>query len=176
MFFLVLGIIFLVPSFLYWRKHKSETDGRYMTEHAVASWCVFITAVCFFFLTVVVFNSVAYMNQVGDQERIVQLQKNKQIYETRAEDLTDRLSILLEQKYPAHEREIFKNLTPQNADLVFVAYPQLRAVETFSQLAEQIKSLRDKIYEQEVKIQGKERNIRVRERNIFYLTFLLPSS
>lgn len=179
MFFLVIGIIASIPSFFYWKKHHRERKersygGQEWTDAAIGAWVLMVCCVAWLFFTVVLVNAVVYVDQVHDQEAITQFEANKVVYTERANDLTERLSALLETEYPEHEREIFENLTPQNADLVFVAYPQLRAIEGFAQLANQIKTLRDRIYEQDVKIEYKERSIRVRERNIFYLTFLLP--
>lgn len=179
MFFLILGIIFLVPSFFYWKKHRNEKKrdrygGETESDAAVFSWIIFPLSLLWIFIFVICLNAGIYVSQVQDIEQITKYEANKVVYETRATDLTERLSILLETKYPDHERKIFENLTPDNAELVFVAYPQLRAIEGFSKLADQIKGLRDRIYAQDVKIEEKRRAIRVRGRNIFYLTFLLP--
>lgn len=179
MFFLILSLIFLIPSFIFWWKHRTEevrtySGGKEWSGHRVTGFVLIWTSVLFLFLSVVIVNGVVYMDQVQDIEKIEQIQANKAIYEIRAIDLTDRFSILLETKYPEYEGEVFKNLTPQNAELVFVVYPQLRAIEGFTKLVDQIKELRDKIYAQDIEIEQKERKIRVRDRNIFYLTWLLP--
>lgn len=180
MFFLILALIFLVPSAIWWWKYKSDTSvDAYKrpcaSDKCVASWITLICSLCFFFIFVVIVNAVGYTNQINDIEQIEKIEANKVIFEVRANDLTERLSVLLETKYPEHERAIFENLTPDNAELVFVAYPQLRAIEGFTKLADQIKGLRDKIYAQDVKITEHEKEIRVRDRSIFLLTWLLPS-
>ena len=179
MFFLITGLIFLVPSYLYWRKHRGQREQRsygsaVMTDANIAGWWALSLSVVWIFFTVILLNAVVYVMQVQDLEKITQYEANKVVYETRATDLTERLSVLLETEYPEHEREVFENLTPDNAELVFVVYPQLRAIEGFTKLASQIKSLRDRIYAQDVAIEDKRRAIRVRNRNPFYLTWILP--
>jgi len=117
-----------------------------------------------------------YYGQIKDIENVHRVEANKIIYVNRAEDLTNRFKDLLSVQYPNYEKSVFDKITSQNPEVLFVAYPQLRAIEGLNKLVDQIRSLRGKIYAQDIEINDYLKRIRVRKRDIMQLGFWYPDS
>ncbi len=117
-----------------------------------------------------------YIVQVNSIEDINRYKANEIVYEKKADDLTETFKLYLGQIYPDLEKSIFKDISPANADIYLVQYPELKSSNTIIELVTQIKKLRSAIYDQEIKINKSQKDINSRKRNPLYLTWLLPSS
>lgn len=123
-----------------------------------------IAIICLFFFVVVPVG-VSYTNLQQDKANLIKYQNNKQVYTTRANDLVSKFKGYLSVQYPNLEKQVFKNISPNNVAFYFAQYPQLRSSETISKLVDQIRQLRDKIYEQDLNSNEVKKSIYVRQHN-----------
>lgn len=174
MFFIWLIVIFLVLSAVcFWRykllcnsgKHTDYDNGG--TAFKVVS-CI-LAAIC------LIVTGVAYVDQIEDFENIKKFKELELVYQAKADVLTVQFVKFLSQEYPAHEREIFKEIGPEKVLLYFAKYPDIQASKTLSELAGRISELQNDIYKQRIDTAEAKKNTRVRLRNPWLITYVMPT-
>ncbi len=145
------------------------------SDTAAAGLVTLIITAIIFVLSLITLTA-GYIVQVNSVEDINRFKSNEVVYEKKADDLTETFKLYLGQIYPDLEKSIFKDISPANADIYLVQYPELKSSNTIIELVTQIKRLRSAIYDQEIKINKSQKDINSRKRNPLYLTWLLPSS
>ena len=115
-----------------------------------------------------------YTGQISAAEDLVKFERLEQIYEVRADALTEQFAAYLVDLYPEYEKSIFESISPDGIDLYLVKYPELRASETILALVAQIRSLQDDRYRQQVLREMTLKRMRFRTRNPWILNYFIP--
>src|SRR3989339_70362 len=92
-------------------------------------------------------NTGAVDSQVRDQQQVRYFEKAIKIRTDQAEALCTEFSALLGKTYPVHEKRIFGQITPENIDVYWVSFPEIKASTTAVELTERIKTLRGAYYD-----------------------------
>ena len=121
---------------------------------------------------------IEYYAQIEAPFKFDQLNEQEQIYQNKADTVLEELKSYLASAYPKHEREIFENLSRNNAnemiDVYFVKYPELKANETFMSLARSTQEMRGKIYEVQLQKAKLKKDVRFRPHNPWILGWFIP--
>jgi len=119
-------------------------------------------------------SSGSWYAQIDDFENIKKFEKIEAINRTKAEALTAEFTRHLAETYPKHEKDIFGKISPEQAALYLVKYPELKASETLMNLVERINELQSAVYDQRVATEEALQSTRVRLRNPWLFTFMIP--
>jgi hypothetical protein len=95
------------------------------------------------------------------------------VYENRATNLTDEFATYLAKIYPEHELDVFKTISPGNLDIYLAKYPELRASDTVMALVQQIRSIRDASYDNQLQEIDIMRRMRYRVRSPLIVPWLV---
>ena len=121
---------------------------------------------------------IEYYAQIKAPFEFDQLNEQEQIYQNKADVVLEELKSYLASAYPEHEREVFENLSRNNAneviDVYFVKYPELKANETFMSLARSTQEMRGKIYEVQLQKAELKKSVRFRPHNPWILNWFIP--
>ena len=109
-----------------------------------------------------------WLGEAEDIERIVMTLQDKEIYKKQADELLAEFSILLAEKYPNFEKEIFENMKPEKVTAYMIKYPELKSSQTICKLVDLINSKKEKIYDCDLKITGYQKDRRLRRRIQFF--------
>ena len=120
-------------------------------------------------------NAAMYVQQVDYIERIPEAEARQAIFVEKAKALTEEFKIWLGEKYPDFEKELFKNLIPQNVAVFAVQFPEIKSSETITKLVSKINSLQSDIYNERLSIERYRRHIRIIKRNPFIITKIMPT-
>ena len=128
----------------------------------------------FFLMIVTMFiNTGAVDSQVRDQQQVRYFEKAIKIRTDQAEALCTEFSALLGKTYPVHEKRIFGQITPENIDLYWVSYPQIKASTTAVELTERIKTLRGAYYDLRNEREATLKNLRYRAESPWFVGALI---
>lgn len=121
---------------------------------------------------------IEYYAQIKAPFEFDQLNEQEQIYQNKADTVLEELKSYLASAYPEHEREVFENLSRNNAneviDVYFVKYPELKANETFMSLARSTQEMRSKIYEVQLQKAELKKSVRFRPHNPWIFNWFIP--
>lgn len=159
-------ILFLIPAIIY-LAYPSNNFLAFFLVLAIGYLVVNIIASC-----------CAVYNQIDDIEKIEEMKNNKLIYGFQRDDLVSQATLYLGDKYPEHEKELFKLIAEKNSEAVvnlIGAFPEIKSAEVLKDLVTKIECLHEKVYHQDIEIESMKRRIRVRKRNPYTLTCLLPT-
>lgn len=115
--------------------------------------------------------------QVVDIESVKEHQGKKPIYELQREELITHAVTYLGEKYPEHEKEIFKYITEQNSNAVvnlLGSLPEIKSAGVLRDLVGKIQTLNKNVYAQDLSIEELRKKIRVRSRDYWTPRFLIP--
>ena len=118
-------------------------------------------------------NTGAVDSQVRDQQQVRYFEKAIKIRTDQAEALCTEFSALLGKTYPMHEKRIFGQITPENIDLYWVSYPQIKASTTAVELTERIKTLRGAYYDLRNEREVTLKNLRYRAESPWFVGGLI---
>ena len=104
----------------------------------------------------------AYQDQIKDIATLRKLTKDKIVYQTQYDAISNDLRVELG-KYLKHEAEIFDKLTPENLSILMVKYPEIRGVETVTMLAENLRNFRKCIYRTDLTFNEKVTELETRQ-------------
>jgi uncharacterized membrane protein len=174
MFWIIPIVAFIVIAALgFWRGNvldKNNRDGD--------GWCgfgIFMTILAALALVVSVFHTlVTYSAQKYDNEDLIRIQQQTDIYQKRADVLTKQFAHYLADVYPQHEKGIFDKIKPGEVDIYLVKYPELKSSETITQLIKEIRSLQDDYYSQQLERAQILRNMRYRTKSPWVFQFAMP--
>lgn len=142
--FVVLGLSCLI--YEAWRSHR---DNSY--KDGPAGFGFFLFFVGALLLTIGLINSmVAYSAQVQRGTELAKIDSFEKTYQMRADNLTKEFAHFLAGAYPQHEKDIFSKIEPGKLDIYLVKYPELQASKTITELVQQVRSLQDDIYKQQL--------------------------
>jgi len=116
----------------------------------------------------------SYSGQISDAEDIIKFERLEEVYEDRAEALTQQFASYLSDIYPEHERNIFETIEPEGIDIYLVKYPDLKASETILELVAQIRSMQDDRYGQQIARENTMKSMRYRTRNPWIFNSFIP--
>jgi len=125
-----------------------------------------------------IFNFSEVSEQIKDIEEIEEYKERKKVFIRRRNDLLSQVVLYLGDKYPAHEKEIFKLISEKNneaAVTLVTAIPELRTVDAFKELVNKLQEYNGRIYDQDLAILRCKRRIRVRKRSPWLTQYLFPS-
>ncbi len=94
------------------------------------------------------------VSQISDSVDIEVLETQREIYQRRADILTEEFTYRLAVDYPEYEERIFENIRPDNVSTYLAMYPELRSADTYIELVSQTRDMQDQIYEIEIEIEG----------------------
>lgn len=100
-----------------------------------------------------------------DVETLPQYDKQISIYEDQRDVLTQEFKGYLAESYPQYEKSIFESIKPDNLNICFIKYPELRSSDTIMLLANKIYELNKLIYDVNISREDTLKMIRVRQRN-----------
>ena len=120
-------------------------------------------------------NANAYNDQIGDVESLKTFEQKEAILSEKAVNLTTQFANYLADAYPQHEKDLFKDMSPEKVSIYMVKYPEIRSSETMVKLVEEIGKLQNDVYHQRLARTDAEQRIRVRLRNPWLIHFWLPS-
>ena len=98
----------------------------------------------------------------------------RQIYIGRSEVIATEFKHYLGDLYPDFESKVFEGIGPKSMMLYLAKYPELKTIEAVKVLTEEIKSLQDAVYGQDLKIAELKRSVRYRRVNPWALSWLFP--
>ena len=157
-------IWFVITAYL---DHTNDDD--FDTSKTVAG-VLFIISL----FAMIIFTCVGVYNQKYDLEDIKAVDRSIAIYETKTKDLTAQFDKILGKDYPNHEMKIFEGMTPENVDILFTKYPELKASITSINLVEEISALNADLYNQRLVRVGIVRDLNFRPRNPWFWTMFIP--
>lgn len=117
-------------------------------------------------------------NQIEDIEKIEESRNNKTIYEGQRDELISQVTLYLGEKYPEHEKELFRLIAEKNSEAVVTllgAFPEIKSADVLKKLVSDVQKLHGYVYGQDIKIEKLKRQIRVRKRNPYILRCFLPT-
>jgi hypothetical protein len=126
------------------------------------------------FMLSIITTMCAYSCQINDFENLKKLDKYKQIYLFKSEILTKKFENYLLKVYPQHEKDIFNKVKPQDIDIYFVRYPELKASETIKLLVGEVRTLQNDYYAQSLLEADIVRRITYRSKSPWLYYFLIP--
>lgn len=88
--------------------------------------------------------------------------------------LTTQFARYLYEVYPKHEQDIYNKIAPENVDIYFVKYPELKASETITELVNQISILQTAYYNQKIERAELRKRMRFREVSPWLIKFIIP--
>ena len=103
-----------------------------------------------------------------------QTEKNIEVYEERKSDLTTKFSDILSTQYIKQESKLFNQMSPEDMDILFVKYPEIKSNFTLMDLSNKILELNDKVYDQRIYLNKLVYQINVRYKKPFVFAFTLP--
>ncbi len=176
MFTLAIALIPIVFSLIFFGLHANAkrynrgavTVGNYNGTHLMMMYFfLFFSVVAI--AAAVISTMIAYSGQVSDFEDIKKFEQIAVVYENRATALTAEFTKLA-MDYLGHEKVMFDKMSPGDVMVYMVKYPELNSSKNIRELVDQIRSMQDDVYKQQVEIEKKKKNIRYRLRNpwIFY--------
>jgi len=163
----VFGGWFLIASWLN-RKHHGNLDWD---AGIIISVSLFVISLA---LSVVI-NIAMWNGQISDKTHYQVVDEKIELNQKRADDISNKLRIVLVENYGEHEREIFSNMGSDGLQLLLIKYPELRASETFTTYADKMHELNDYVYEQKQEKIEIVRRMEYRVKNIFTFGFLYPN-
>lgn len=152
---------------------KDEFHNDYSGGFMMGIATMLIIAIIPISLSVLV-TLISYSSQISDIENIVKFERIEEIYEARADVLTQQFATYLADLYPEYERGIFESISPERVDIYLVKYPDLKASETILELVAQIRSMQDDRYAQQVLRENTLKNMRYRTRNPWIFNSFIP--
>lgn len=173
MFWIYLAIIFTVAGILCLILEKrAETfgDEKEVREVRITMFCLALVLVfiCFgwsFF---------SHSSQISDNEKLIRIDQVQNVYQKRADNLTTQLAILLVEKYPKQERDIFDKIKPENVSIYLAKYPEIQSAQTIMEAAKQTKILQDDIYKQQIERAEILNDMRYRAKSPWVLQWTMP--
>lgn len=170
--FILMQLIFLVGLGCYMR-HKILKNRNARTDWNVGgNICLVLGFILF--ITSIITTMSSYSCQINDFENLKKLDKYKQIYLFKSEILTKKFENYLLKVYPQHEKDIFNKVKPQDIDIYFVRYPELKASETIKLLVGEVRTLQNDYYAQSLLEADIVRRVTYRSKNPWLYYFLIP--
>jgi len=140
--------------------------------------CVFTFIASVVFTIVCICNHIdAHKEQISNLESINYNRQLIEIYKRQAEEFIAEFKLYLGEKYPEHEKEIFKLISANKGDRlidVVMSLPEIHTSETLTKLVAKVCEYRRNVYDTEDYIIQNKRDMRVRKRNPFLVTRFLP--
>lgn len=163
-------LILLVPGIIYLLSPASVGTTNVIVIFSVVA--VIYTAV-----NIGVFCSAIY-NQIEDIEKITEARNRKTIFERQRDELISHATLYLGEKFPEHERELFKLIAEKNSQAVvnlLSAFPEIKSADMLKDLVKNVQAQHGKVYYEERAIEELKRKIRIRKRNPYTLGCLIPT-
>ena len=167
--FIVLGVSCLV--YEVWRRRQ---DNLY--KDGPAGFGFFLFFVGAILLLIGLINSmVAYSDQVQRSVELTKIASFEKTYQARANNLTKEFAHYLAEAYPQHEKDIFSKIEPGKLDIYLVKYPELQASKTITELVQQVRSLQDDIYKQQLSRAETVRDMQFTVRSPWVYQWMMPN-
>lgn len=163
------AIVFLIPALIY--LFAQDGIGK---SNALA---MFLTIAVIYLITNIGVFCSAVHKQINDIEEIGEKKGTKLIYEKQRDELISQATLYLGEKYPEHEKELFKLIAEKNSEAVvnlLGAFPEIKTADMLKTLVGKIEKLHGNVYYQDTEIEKLKRKIRVRKRNPYMIKYLLP--
>jgi hypothetical protein len=155
------------PAYNYYRGHGDKSDARFgVTILTVFAIIIFIISV--------IFQLVNYSTQISDGEELSKIEKFEEIYQNKADVLTQQFAGYLADIYPEYEKNIFESISPDGIDIYLVKYPEIKASDTIMLLVSEIRKLQDDIYNQQLEKAVVVRNMLYREKSPWVIQMFMP--
>jgi len=174
MIFLLIALVvfggwFLIASWLEWEDYGSldwEPGPGIVISISGFVICLAIS---------VIVNIAMWNEQISDKTHYRVIDEKIELNQKRADDISNKLKIVLVENYGEHEREIFSNMGSDDLQLLLIKYPELRASKTFTTYADKMHELNDYVYKQKQEKIEIVRRMQYRVKNIFTFGFLYPT-
>jgi len=145
-------------------------------EFGSGGLAVFMAFICALSLTIGLFNSMyANSSQVMRGTELTKIDSFERTYQMRANNLTEQFRSYLAEMYPAHEKDIFSKIEPGKLDIYLVKYPELQASKTITELVQQVRSLQDDIYKQQLAYAETVRDMRYTVQSPWVYQWMMPN-
>lgn len=134
-----------------------------------------LTCVCA--LVNIIIHGCCIYEQIDDIETIAQYKGQKVIYAKKRDELITQATLYLGEKYPEHEKELFKMISEKNNAAVvniLAALPEIKSADTLKSLVETITKEHGNVYYQDIQIETLKKKIRIRSRNPWLLQSIIP--
>ena len=122
---------------------------------------------------IIIVNNDASVKQIRDQQQIRRYEATIKIRMEQAESLCAEFSVLLGKTYPKHEKKIFGMITPENIDVYWAQYPEIKANKTAVALVEKINALKGAYYDLRQERETVLRQLRYRSENPWLISFIV---
>jgi len=116
-----------------------------------------------------------YSDQLADSQKLVQLRGVQEVRLTQATALTTEFRQTLADKYPEHEKAIFRNFNPQSMLAYLVNYPQLQALSGMQDLVKRTQELWSGYYGVQEEQQALLATMRFRAIDPWLLNWFIPN-
>ncbi len=162
---LVIAVLLLCLHFNAKRYDRKNSEGERYDGGFVVGMVVMLIIALVPVIVSIIATFGAYSSQISDAENIAKFERLEEVYEARANALTEQFASYLADLYPEHERNVFESISPEGIDIYLVKYPNLKASETILELIAQIRSMQDDRYAQQVSRENTLKDMRYRMRN-----------
>lgn len=161
------AIFFFIPAILFFTTNIS-VNPAFMTFLVIAIVYLVgnLTGFC-----------ISYCEHVKNIEEITERKKKKKIYEKQRDELIQHATLYLGDKFPEHEKELFKLIVEKNSEAVvnlLGVFPEIKSGEVLKDLVKRMQRLHGYVYEEELAIEHLKKDIRCRKRNPYILKCILP--
>ena len=171
MYLILLFIPFLAWLGLAYVAHKNKiADCSYEISMFIAGGFIAL-----WFCIVLVTNLVSFSEQRGLYVTLQKQAENKAIYENKMVNMTAQFKEVLVKAYPNYEKEIFGKMSPEDLQMLFVKYPELKASLTSINYVDKIDTLNADIYDQEIAMRKTVAQIRWNFITPWCITSWMPS-
>ena len=173
MFFLIVSLIcFILSGLSFWR-YIVLNQRKKLNEWDIGA--VMLSALgTVFVITSIIFSMIEISSQLDNIEELQRYSDNEKIYRTKCEDLTKQFAIYLSDKYPKHEKDIFKSISPDKIYIYLVKYPEIKSNQTIMKLVEYISYYQEEIYAQKIARVKMHKQMRYRKINPWIFNYLIP--
>lgn len=170
--FVPLVLWFLVTLFLH--KSKKSIMGYQNYDYKSSFLACYIIAFAFSFIVGWV-NLGTISNHKGDFVEIEMLKAKKNILQHRADTLMAEFKEVLVKDYPEYEKEVFGNMAPDDLQILFVRYPEIKNNLVATNYVQKIQEFLDEIYNKDLRIEELKRDIDWRYVNPWIFSNMLPN-
>ena len=148
----IIGILALISGLVDKARDKADKKPMFSTgsSYGIGDARVFIGVVLM--AGTLISQTAVYFNMVSKESDYKVFDAKKEILLERQKNLVETLKFEA-QKYVNYEKEIFQNLKPSNTEILFNAYPDLKAYESIRMVMDQITRLSDEIIKLELEKQ-----------------------
>ena len=128
----------------------------------------------FLFCIVLISNLLGFSEQKNNFITLQRQSEEMNIYQKKMVNMTAQFKDVLIKAYPSYEKEIFGKMSPEDLQVLFVKYPELKASLTSMSYTDKISELNNDIYNKEIEMRKTVAGIRWNYVTPWLINSLMP--